>query len=34
METLVGQKKFKKMGTAVNAACQGNPSACHRPAVP
>jgi hypothetical protein len=36
METLVGQKKEKKIWTAVDAACQGNLSArrfghvCHR----
>ena len=29
IETLIGQNKYKKIGTAVNAACQGNLSASH-----
>ena len=29
MATVVGQQKFKKIGTGVNAACPGNLSACH-----
>jgi hypothetical protein len=30
IEILVMQKNLKKLWTAVNAACQGNLSACHR----
>jgi hypothetical protein len=29
IETLVGQNKFEKIRTAVNAECQGNLSACN-----
>ena len=34
MATVVGRREFKKLGTAVNAACQGNLTACHRLAIP
>jgi hypothetical protein len=30
IETLVGQKKQKKVEAAINATCQGNRLACHK----